>query len=237
MLYKYFPKNNYEDFSSGRVMYHKSNYTNYPVRLVGEIFYRCLEHSKKKNEICLYDPCCGSAYMLTVLGYLFNEIIKTINCSDISNEAIELSQKNLSLLSRSGIEKRKNELNDLIKNYHKESHRNALCSLKRIEKLIKHKIESNIFKANVLNGNELANKNFIADIVMTDVPYGNLVNWSCNNEDEINGLLNGIIPIINPNTIIAISHNKAQKSNNLKYNIIEKIKIGHRKIEIMKLIE
>jgi hypothetical protein len=235
MVYKHFQNNNYEDFSSGRVIYHKSNYSNYSVRLVGEVFYRCLEHSKKKNEICLYDPCCGSAYMLTVLGYLFNETIETIYCSDISNEAVELSRKNLSLLSYTGIEKRRNELNNFIRKYNKDSHRNALHSLEKIEKLIKHEIKNHVFEANILNENELINKDFIANVILTDVPYGNLINWSGNNGGEIENLLDGIIPIIDPDTIIAISHNKKQKITNLKYKIIEKIQIGHREIGILKL--
>ncbi|MDR0374870.1 MAG: hypothetical protein LBH85_04015, partial [Treponema sp.] len=37
MIYKYFFKNNYEDFSGGRVIPHKLNYPNFPVRLAGEI--------------------------------------------------------------------------------------------------------------------------------------------------------------------------------------------------------
>ena len=237
MVYKYFPNNNYEDYSSGRVIYHKSNYPNYPVRLVGEIFYRCLEHLKKKNKLCLYDPCCGSAYMLTVLGYLFNENIETIYCSDISSEAVELSYKNLSLLTDSGIEKRKNELINFIKIYNKESHRNALISLEKIKHLLKHEIKYNVFLANILNEKELINKNFLADIVITDVPYGNLVNWYINNDEEKGKLFNGIKPVINSDSIIAISHNKKQKINNSKFKIIEKILIGHRKIELLKLME
>jgi SAM-dependent methyltransferase len=119
MVYKYFPKNNHEDFSSGRVIFHKSKYPNYPVRLAGETFCRCLKYIDKPEDLCVYDPCCGGAYMLTVLGYLFNEKIKTIYASDISEESVELAQNNLSLLSFSGIEKRKNNLLDLKDKYNK----------------------------------------------------------------------------------------------------------------------
>jgi hypothetical protein len=234
MVYKYFPNINYEDFSSGRVIYHKPNYPNYPVRLVGEIFSRCLVYLEKKNRICIYDPCCGGAYIVTVLGYLFNEIIDTIYCSDISREAIGLSQRNISLLSYYGMKNRKDELNELLNNFGKESHKNAINSLEKIEKLIKHEIQNNAFEANILNKKDFADKEFIADIIITDVPYGNLVNWSGNSGDEINELLNGIAPVINLNTVIAISHNKKQKINNCKFHIVEKMNVGHRKIDIIK---
>jgi tRNA G10 N-methylase Trm11 len=101
--------------------------------------------------------------------------------------------------------------------------------------LLQHEIDHNAFLANILNENELDNKKFIADIIITDIPYGNLANWSNNDGDEINKLLDTIISIINSNTVIAISHNKNQKINTLKYKIIERMTVGHRKIEILKL--
>jgi hypothetical protein len=176
--------------------------------------------------------------MAAVVGFLFNKIIGTIYCSDISHEAIELSYKNISLLSCPGIEKRKTELHDLIRQYHKESHKNALSSLEKIKPLIKHEIKTAIFQADILNKTPFVDKNkFIADIVLTDVPYGNLTNWSGNNDTGLNELLNGIIPVLHPDTILAISHTKEQKITNTKYVIIEKIQTGHRKIEIIKLRE
>jgi tRNA G10 N-methylase Trm11 len=235
MVYKYFQKNNYEDFSSGRVILHKSKYPNYPVRLAGEIFCQCLEYTNKIKDLCIYDPCCGSAYMLTVLGFLFNKEIETIYASDISEEAINFAKNNLSLLSNYGIQNRRNTLVGLINKYNKESHMSALNSLNNLLQYIKHEIKTNTFIANGLNENELKNKRFCADIVITDVPYGNLAAWSNKINDPINILLDTIIPIINVNTIIAITHNKDQRINNNKFNKIKKQKVGIRIIEIMKL--
>jgi hypothetical protein len=160
MVYKYSPNENYEDFSSGRVIYHKPDFPNYPVRLAAEVFSRCLMHLKKKSNLCLYDPCCGSAYTITIFGFLFNKNINKVYCSDISTEALEISQKNLSLLSCGGIERRRNELLDLIKKYGKESHKSALCSLERIEKLMEHEIEFSAFAANILDTDEIAKNKF-----------------------------------------------------------------------------
>ena len=47
MVYKFFQKNNYEDFSSGRVILHKPKNPDFPVRLAGEIFCKCLEYINK----------------------------------------------------------------------------------------------------------------------------------------------------------------------------------------------
>jgi tRNA G10 N-methylase Trm11 len=235
MLYKFFPKNDYEDFSGGRVILHKSNYPNFPVRLAGEIFCQCLEYIHKTRGLCIYDPCCGSAYLLTVLGFLFNDKIEIIYGSDIDEEAIIFAQNNLSYLSISGLEKRKTDILDLLNKYNKQSHKDALNSLNNISKFIKHEMKIKTFIADILKEDELKNKVFCADIVITDVPYGNLVTWNEKADDPINILLNTIIPIINRDTIIVIIHDKNQKINNLNYNRIKKNKVGHRIIEIIRL--
>ena len=87
-----------------------------------------------------------------------------------------------------------------------------------------------IYKKNELNKNE-----FCADIVIADVPYGNLAAWTNAADNSINILLHTIIPIIDKNTIIAIVYDKSQKINNQDYKRVRKHKIGHRIIEILKL--
>jgi tRNA G10 N-methylase Trm11 len=214
---------------------HKSKNPNFPVRLAGEIFCQCLEYINKTGNLCVYDPCCGSGYLLTVLGFLFNEKIGTIYCSDVEKESVDFAQTNLSLLSINGLEKRKKNLVDLIKQYNKQSHIDALNSLKNISKYIKHEIKIDTFIADILSKNSLENKKFCADIIITDVPYGNLITWSDKINDPINILLNTLISIINENTIISIIHSKNQTINNSQYIRIKKFKIGHRTVEIIKL--
>jgi hypothetical protein len=235
MVYKFFPKNNYEDFSSGRVIFHKSGYPNFPVRLAGEIFHQCLEHLNKKENIIIYDPCCGSAYLLTILGFLFNNKITEIYASDISEESIGLAENNLSLLSFHGLKKRESSIIELINKYKKQTHINALNSLKNILVYLKQEIIYNTFIANILNEDELKNKKFHADIIITDLPYNDLVSWSEEISNPIDILLETIDPVINTNTIIAIIHNKNQKISNKKYKRLNKFKVGHRIVEILKL--
>ena len=60
------------------------------------------------------NPCCGGGYLLTVLGFLNYERIKTIMASDISDDAIQLANENLSLLDKNGLKKRIRQINDLL---------------------------------------------------------------------------------------------------------------------------
>ena len=67
MEYKYCKNNNYEDFSSGRVLYGAKGIPNFPVRLLHEIYGYSKSYLEKKEDIVIYDPCCGAAYALNSL--------------------------------------------------------------------------------------------------------------------------------------------------------------------------
>jgi tRNA G10 N-methylase Trm11 len=195
-----------------------------------------LEYANKTENIRVYDPCCGSACLLTVLGFLFNEKIETIYGSDIEKESVDFAQNNLSLLSINGIEKRKSALIDLVRKYNKQSHIDAVNSLDRISKYIKHEIKTDTFAADILDTDSLRNKEICADIVITDVPYGGLSAWPGETSDQIGVLLNTLVSVINKDTIVAIIHNRNQKLNNHQYNRIDKFKTGHRIVEIIRVI-
>ncbi|NLX62814.1 MAG: hypothetical protein GXZ06_10025 [Tissierellia bacterium] len=152
MEYKYGKKGNYEDFSSGRVLYHIGGMTNFPVRLAQEIYGRCLQYLPKREDICLYDCCCGGGYLLTVLGFLNQDTIGSILGSDINEDLINVARKNLSLLSKEGMNNRIIELEEMIEKYKKESHIEAKDSAIRLKKMIKKNIEFKIFHADVLKG-------------------------------------------------------------------------------------
>jgi len=238
--YKYYNKESFEDFACGRVIVHKAGMTNFPVRLAGEIFKRCMEYTNKNTDISLYDPCCGSGYMLTVLGLLNPQIIGRIFYSDVSYEAISLAQTNLSLLSEQGLLKRKHKILNMIDEYNKQSHIEALSSIDKFIEIVKNRITEPIiecFVADVLNPNMLKEVSFKSDVVFVDVPYGNLASWSDKIDNAVNVLLDNIKPILHKDSVIAISTDKNQKIKNSLYKRLEKFKVGKRQIEILKLEE
>lgn len=231
MEYKYAKNENYEDFSSGRVLYHGSGMTNFPVRLAQEIFERCLSYSAKKNNICLYDCCCGGGYLLTVLGFLNQDTIGRIIGSDINSEILETAKKNLSLLSAEGINKRIKEIEKMIASYQKQSHIEAKNSAITLRSLIRKDIEFEIFQSDALGVINLKAK---PDIIITDVPYGYMVDWRGNEENVIDKLLDSLSEICSSETIIGLCMNKKQKVKNEKFTRLEKQQIGKRKFEILR---
>jgi tRNA G10 N-methylase Trm11 len=231
MEYKYGKNNNYENFSAGRVLYNVKGMTNFPVRLAQEIYGRCLHHSPKKNNICLYDCCCGGGYLLTVLGFLNQDTIGKIIGSDINIEILNIAEKNLSLLSKEGINRRILEIEQLLASYQKQSHIEAKHSAISLKNLIRTNIEFKVFQCDALRAVSLDIK---PDIIITDVPYGNMVNWKGNEENVIDKLLDTLYEICSSDTIIGLCMNKKQKVRNEKFIRLERQQIGKRKFEIFK---
>lgn len=233
MEYKFCENDNFEDYSSGRVLYGKRGIPNFPVRLINEIFRRCIYYCENKRDLTIYDPCCGGGYSLTVLGLCNNEVIADILGSDIDKQMIEYAKKNTDLLSKAGLQKRIDEIEEMLQLYNKASHSEALESAKRIKDVIKHDINIDIFEADCTTPQNTDKK---IDIIITDVPYGNLVDWKGEQESGISIMMKQLSKIANPSTILAISMDKHEKVNNDEWKRFEKNIIGKRKFEIYKLI-
>jgi 23S rRNA (guanine2535-N1)-methyltransferase len=232
MQYKHAVENkNYEDYSSGRVLYGYSGATNFPVRLTQEIFERCLSYLNKQNILppyTIYDPFCGVAYSLTIIGLLYPGKIKPILASDINQESLNFAEKNLSLLSSKGLDKRITEITSLIEEHKKNSHKEALESALRIKENLKSDVSIKVFTEDILNTTPSI---LGIDIVICDVPYGNLTEWSTHQSiNPTQQFLNNIKNILSTHSILAISANKKQEITHDGYTKIETFKIGKRKI-------
>jgi len=238
LVYKYYKNQNFEDFACGRVIYGRAGFTNYPVKIAYEVFNRALEYTDKKDNITVYDPCCGGGYLLTVLGLLNPDEISRIIASDVSTEAVALAKENLSLLSEEGLMKRKQQIEEMLVKFNKQSHRDALKSVEVFYDIIKkrgHDPEITCFTADVLDSSQFEDRDFSADILITDVPYGDLVSWS-EEDDSLNRFLTNIIPVLHENSILVISTDKSQKIKNECFHRLERFSIGKRLISILQLI-
>lgn len=168
--------------------------------------------------------------MLTVLGLLKGESISRIYASDLDRSCIGLAADNLELLTEEGLNKRGAELAKLYESYGKESHKEALESLDRIKKLITNKISTEVFVKNALEAVELS---FLPDIIITDVPYGNMTAWNEGN-GGVNKLMDALYDSCGQDTVIGICMDKKQKIMTERYHRFEKQQIGKRKFEIYK---
>ena len=238
MVYRYCEKENFEDLASGRVILHRGGYPNFPVRLAQEIFRRCLRRLDDPKRVCLYDPCCGGGYLLTVLGFLNPDSIGRIVASDINPEAVGLARENLSLLQKDGLRRRVRQLEELLRLHQKSSHQEALESAARLWDLLEQapwEIPHHVFQADVLGHSSLKGQNFQADVIFADVPYGNLVAWQGQSGEPAN-LLDQLLPVTREGSVVAICSDKSQKFHSQHFQRMEKQQAGKRLFQIFTVL-
>ena len=73
----------------------------------------------------------------------------------------------------------------------------------------------------------------MADLIITDVPYGGLSAWTDDGTPAINRMLINLAAHLNERAVVAVVSDKRQKINNPPYRRIEKFNIGKRKAEIL----
>lgn len=236
-------KENYEDYSSGRVLYGFPGATNFSVRLISDIFDECARYLTAEGHpgpYSIYDPFCGAGYSLTVLGLIHGSHIKNIFASDINKTILEFAHKNLSLLTSVGINHRIAELKNFIAEYKKQSHKDALKSAEKLQsKAVPLSIKINEFQFDMLAGEKLPKQVKNIDMVITDVPYGKLTAWTNlkNNENPVQASLDKIKDRLSKNGIVAIVANKKQEISYKGYIKVKALKFPKRKVFLLKLVE
>jgi 23S rRNA (guanine2535-N1)-methyltransferase len=250
MQYKYATENqDYSDFSSGRVFYSLPGYPAFPVRLASEIFQRCMASREKiyadSSPCTLYDPCCGAAYQLSVLGFLHADRLREIIASDIDEKAVRLAKQNLGLLTITGLDKRIAEIASLLEQHGKDSHKQALASAHILKNKIhvggrEHPLMARAFQASAFDS-QVPGKNIkpaSVDIVFTDVPYGQHSRWQGSTPDEFSNppwsVLDALIGILSPSSIVAIVSDKQQKVSHQSFQRLEHFQVGKRRVVLLK---
>lgn len=232
MVYKFAQKDNYEYLSSGAVIKSYKGNTNFPVRLGHEILNRCITHLNKNEQINLYDPMCGSGYLLTTISLLNFEKINRIYGSDINKEVLKVAGKNLRLMTRDGIHARREELEYHLKKYKRQSYALSLEYLKVFEETVKIDLPYRLFEQDIFEDDfELP---FLAEIIILDLPYNNLVTYKGSYSNH--KLATRIKKFAEQGAVVAVIRNKTQKlSTDLLPYRIEKTTVGKRIVEIFKV--
>jgi hypothetical protein len=221
----------------------------FPIRLASDILQRCMGFHRvagRTGPYVLYDPLCGGAYMLATLSYLHWVDVAQILASDVDPQALSLAERNLGLLTVAGIERRMAEIEDMIEAFGKDSHRAALKSAERLEErlldlLADHPIPARTFQANALDGPEMSCglAGVVADIVMTDVPYGRDSDWRMSSrfstgKSPLWEMLKALSAVVSPETVVAIVADKGQRIDHDGYLRIERFRLGKRQVALLK---
>jgi len=248
--YKFTPeKENYEMYASGGVFYAQPKHPAFPVRLSNEIFRRCVALGGFSAPCHIYDPCCGSAYHLAIIAYFNWHKIASITASDIDSDTLTFAKRNLSLLELGGFDRRITEITKLYEQFGKESHATTLHHATILKNQLAefhaiHPIQTHLFHADATDSTAIQHEwdDKKVDMVITDIPYGWQPEWHPNSlavtakTDPIQNLFEALLPILHPNSVVAIAAGKQDKIRHARYARLDKMSVGKRQVVILRPI-
>jgi len=216
-------RENYEDYASGRVFVGMPGNPTFPVRLASEVLQRCAAIHRAEGHrgpFRVYDPCCGAAYHLVVIGYL---------------------------LSLAGLERRMADLADMRAAFGKRSHAEAVASAARLRTRllacpVQQHPETRLFQADATDQAALTRelRGEALDIVFTDVPYGWRSAWRIETRDVspdttvLRLMLESLLGSVSGRTLLAVATDKAQNIAHEGYERLQRLRAGKRQIAILR---
>lgn len=241
-------KQDYAPFASGQVLYSAPNQPAFSVRLSSELFQRCaaiLGENGRFPPYTLYDPCVGSGTHLVTLAYLHWQQIDRLIGSDINPAVQQFAAKNFSLLTPTGLATRAEAIKADWHAYGKASHQQSLAYAQQFQQTLrdnlqKHEIATTLFAANALQDLRShwdAHQLPAPDIVLCDVPYGAKTAWQgvpSADDVPVTLLLEQLLGVIRPYTIIALATDKAQTCRHPQFQRLAKFQIGKRRLWLFK---
>jgi hypothetical protein len=238
-------RRDYSAFASGQVLYSAPGYTAFPVRLASEVMQRCcafLLSVGASAPYTLYDPCCGSAQLLTTLALLHGDRLNAIRASDIDRQAIQLAERNLALLAPGGLDRRIAEIESLAERFGKASHAEMLvhAATLRDRLSVAGALPVSVFRADATNGSELRTNlgSERIELVITDIPYGGQTMWQPGidrHHDTHAGtrFLAALSPLLRAKSVVAVSANRQQTVQHPSYRRVDYLRIGKRHITLL----
>jgi hypothetical protein len=234
-------REDYSDLASGQVLFSAPGQPAFPVRLVSEIFQRARALLGNPAAVSLYDPCCGSGYHLAVLGFLHREALANLTASDIDPETVKLATRNLMLLTPEGLNQRRQAIATDWQAFGKASHQAALASADRLmARLVEAPaLPTRVFVADATQPGQIAaHLDHPVDLVLSDLPYGQLATWQGErkNEQPIWHLLAQLRPVLHDQSVVALATKKGEVVAHERFERYGRFRLGKRLITFLKPI-
>ncbi|GAA2432683.1 hypothetical protein GCM10010191_53400 [Actinomadura vinacea] len=211
MAYRYaVVRENYEHLASGGVLHSAPGFPAFPVRLASEMFQRALA-LRRERAAMVWDPCCGSGYLLTVLGLLHRRQITAVLGTDIDPAALRLAEQNLGLLDEAGLTARAADLDARAERWDKPFYAAAAQAARRLagglpagQGAVPHALR----RADVFDPDQLrqALDGRRPGLVITDVPYGEQTDWrGPGGASGTAGMLRALGAVLPEDAVIAVA--------------------------------
>jgi tRNA G10 N-methylase Trm11 len=235
MAYRLTERADHSDVASGFVLRSVPGHPAFPVRLAQELFLRAVTHLPE-GPLTLWDPCCGSGYLATVLGLLHRPRLGRVVASDIAPEAVSIAKGNVSLLTSAGLAARAAELRVRQRDFDKPSYGEAAEAAGRLAATLAASggdLAATATVADVFDPASLAAALATAapDVVVTDLPYGTQTAWAgphVPSTDPIHGMLRGLAAVLPEHAVLAVATRARRFPPPPGVRPLERLRVGTR---------
>ncbi|MGJ6966777.1 rRNA methyltransferase [Streptosporangium sp. G11] len=201
----------HQDLAGGAVLHSAPGFPAFPVRLASEIFQRALALRGGDQPAVLWDPCCGSGYLLTVVTLLHRRRIASVLASDLDPEARKLAERNLALLSQAGLAARAADLRARAARFDKPAYDSAARAAHRLAAELDAAggdMPHAVRQADAFDPDQLQRTlgHHAPDIVITDVPYGEQTHWRGPSAAAgVTGMVDALTAVLPHDSVIAVT--------------------------------
>ncbi|GAB3213898.1 RRNA methyltransferase AviRa [Marinactinospora thermotolerans DSM 45154] len=219
----------FTDLASGQVLRSAPGFPGFPVRLASELLQRALAHLPQR-PVSLWDPCCGSGYLATVLGLSHRDRLSHVRVGDVDSDAVALAARNLELLTVEGLAARERELRAHAEEYGRPSF------------LERARAAARLADGLVALGGDLPHAVEVADVfaprrprpavdvVVTDVPYGDLTHWAGDRPagEPVTGLLRTLAGVLEDHAVLVVTARTRKIALPEGVRPLERVRVGNR---------
>lgn len=228
-------REDYRDLASGSVLRSAPGYPAYPVRLAQELFLRAVSYLTDE-PIGLWDPCCGSGYLATVIGLLHRDRLRYVIASDVAPEAVTLAARNLALLTQGGLAARADELRARQAELGKPGYGSAAEAATRLTERLSAaggdlSVDTGV--ADAFDSASLAA--FLPvpppDLVLADLPYGRQTTWTGSlppEADPTQAMLRALCAVLPDHAIITLTTQARKVPLPPGVRPLERLRVGTR---------
>ncbi|GAA3738475.1 hypothetical protein HDA32_005301 [Spinactinospora alkalitolerans] len=217
------------DLASGQVLRSAPGHPGFPVRLADELFQRASAHSPNR-PVTLWDPCCGSGYLAAVLGLLHRDRLARVLASDVDDAAVRLAARNLELLTERGLAGREGELRARAAEFGKPSYLETADAARRLAARLSGLGGDLPHEAWPGDAFAPAEPGHPVDLVLTDVPYGDLTHWSgaVPGADPVPALLRSLAGVLPGPAVLAVTARTRRIAVPDGVRPLERLRVGNR---------
>lgn len=220
----------YWDFSPGVVLRSAPGFPGFPVRLASELLLRARTHLPS-GPLHLWDPCCGSGYLVTVLALLHRRHLASVHASDIDGDAVGLAARNLALLSADGLTERARELRIEARRLNRPAMLERSAAAERLASL--RDAHGGAVPHTLARGDAFAPQppTTPTDVVLTDVPYSELTHWHGSlpcDEPPLLALLRSVAEVVPQHAVLVVTARTRKVALPGELKPLERFRLGSR---------